>query len=75
MFMISLKCTRRILEVYRRLALIRRWEELYGSEPTYLKIIQGLELLGRRDHTEFLAVSIPTVLPDKFFNCSYKGII
>ena len=38
----------------RRLALMRRWEELYGSEATYLKLIQGLEQLGRRDLSELL---------------------
>ena len=38
----------------RRLALMRRWEELYGSEATYLKLIQGLEQIGRRDLSEEL---------------------
>lgn len=38
----------------RRLALMRRWEELYGSDATYLKLIQGLEQIGRRDLSEEL---------------------
>ena len=39
---------------YQRLGMMNRWEELYGSEATYLKLIDGLEQTGRRDLTEFL---------------------
>jgi hypothetical protein len=38
----------------QRLGMMSRWKELYGSEATYLKLIQGLEQTGRRDLTEFL---------------------
>jgi hypothetical protein len=38
----------------QRLGMMNRWEELYGSEATYLKLIEGLEQTGRRDLTEFL---------------------
>ena len=38
----------------KRLALLRRWEELYGSGATYLKLILGLEQIGRRDLSELL---------------------
>ena len=38
----------------QRLTMMNRWEELYGSEATYFKMIQGLEQTGRRDLTEFL---------------------
>ena len=38
----------------QRLGMMNRWEELYGSEATYLKLIKGLEQTGRRDLTEFL---------------------
>ena len=38
----------------QRLGMMNRWEELYGSDATYLKLIEGLEQTGRRDLTEFL---------------------
>lgn len=38
----------------QRLGMMNRWEELYGSEATYLKLIEGLEQTGRRDLTELL---------------------
>ena len=38
----------------QRLGMMNRWEELYGSEATYLKLIEGLEQIGRRSLTEFL---------------------
>ena len=38
----------------QRLGMMNRWEELYGSEATYLKLIEGLEQTGRRDLTESL---------------------
>ena len=38
----------------RGLAMMRRWEELYGSDATYLKLIQSLEQIGRRDLSEEL---------------------
>ena len=38
----------------QRLGMMNRWEELYGSMATYLKLIEGLEQTGRRDLTEFL---------------------
>ena len=38
----------------QRLGMMKRWEEMYASEATHLKLIQGLEQTGRRDLTEFL---------------------
>ena len=38
----------------QRLGMMKRWEELYGSKATYLKLIGGLEQTGRRDLTEVL---------------------
>ena len=36
----------------QRQAMMNRWEQLHGSEATYLKLIEGLEQIGRRDLTE-----------------------
>ena len=33
----------------RRLAMMRRWHKLWGSEATYLRLIKGLRQIGRRD--------------------------
>ena len=33
----------------RRLAMMRRWHELWGEEATYLKLVEGLRQIGRRD--------------------------
>ena len=33
----------------RRLAMMRRWHKLWGSEATYLRLIKGLRHIGRRD--------------------------
>ena len=41
----------------RRLAMMRRWHELWGSEATYLKLIEGLRQIGRRDLIEFLLLN------------------
>ena len=41
-------------EVLRSIALMRRWHQLYGSEATYLKLMNGLMQVGRTDLTEFL---------------------
>ena len=38
----------------QRLGMMNRWEQINGSEATYLKLIEGLEQIGRRDITEFL---------------------
>lgn len=38
----------------KRLGMMTRWKELYGSKATYMKLIKGLEQIGRRDLTEFL---------------------
>ena len=35
--------------VDKRFAMMRKWHELYGSEATYLKLINGLIQVGRRD--------------------------
>lgn len=66
----------------RRLALMRRWDELYGSEATYLKLVQGLEQIGKRDISELLIVLAQTTVAEPprdqqdprphshFLNCS-----
>ena len=46
-----------IRDVYRkpldkRLAMMRRWHELWGSEATYLTLLEGLRQIGRRDLIE-----------------------
>ena len=38
------------------LALLTRWKELYGSEATYCRLINGLDEIGRRDLTEMVLV-------------------
>ena len=38
----------------RRLAMMRRWHELWGSEATYRRLVEGLRQIGRRDLIEFL---------------------
>ena len=48
----------------RRLALMRRWDELYGSEATYLKLVQGLEQIGKRDLSELLIVLSQTTVAE-----------
>ena len=48
----------------RRLALMRRWEELYGSEATYLRLIWRLEQIGRRDLSELLITLAQTVVAE-----------
>ena len=42
----------------QRLGMMKRWEELRGSKATYAKLIEGLELTGRRDLTELLVSRI-----------------
>ena len=45
----------------RRLAMMRRWHELWGSEATYLRLVEGFQKIGRRDLIE-LVVQKPAVL-------------
>ena len=53
--------------VYRRLALMRRWHQLYGSEATYLKLINGLIQVGRRDLIESLLSNLHTNVGEPVF--------
>ena len=46
----------------RRLAMMRRWHELWGSEATYLRLVEGLRQIGRRDLIEFLKQKTHLVL-------------
>ena len=46
--------------VDRRLAMMRRWHQLYGSDATYLKLINGLKQVGRRDLIESLVNQLHT---------------
>ena len=43
----------------RRLAMMRRWHELWGKEATYLKLAEGLRQIGRRDLIEKIIDSEP----------------
>ena len=36
----------------RRLAMMRRWHELWGSEASYRRLVEGLRQIGRRDLIE-----------------------
>ena len=36
----------------RKLAMMRRWYELWGEEATYLKLVKGLRQIGRKDLIE-----------------------
>lgn len=36
----------------RRLAMLRKWGQLYGRSATYSKLVEGLEKIGRRDLSE-----------------------
>ena len=36
----------------RRLALLRKWRQRYGRDATYLKLVEGLQEIGRRDLIE-----------------------
>jgi hypothetical protein len=38
----------------RRLAMMRKWHRLWGSEATYLRLLEGLRQIGRRDLIESL---------------------
>lgn len=38
----------------RRIAMLRRWDELYGQGATYLRLAEGLASIGRRDVIELL---------------------
>ena len=42
----------------RRLAMIRRWHEMYGSSATYHKLIKVLEQTGRRDLCEAIIMEL-----------------
>ena len=37
-----------------RLAMMKRWHELHGSNATYLKLVEGLWVIERRDLIEFV---------------------
>ena len=51
----------------RRLAMMRRWYELWGKEATYLRLVEGLRLIGRTDLIEFVLVDILNCQqPDKY---------
>ena len=41
-------------EVERSIALMTRWHQLYGSDATYLKLMNGLMQIGRKDLVESL---------------------
>ena len=38
----------------RRITMLLRWKELKGNEATYLKLIEALAQIGRRDLIEFI---------------------
>ena len=38
----------------RRLAMMRRWHELCGKEATYLRLVEGLKKIQRKDLIEFI---------------------
>ena len=50
----------------RRLAMMRRWHELWGKEATYLRLVEGLRLIGRRDLIEFVVGILNCQQPDKY---------
>ena len=39
----------------RRLAMMRRWHELWGRKATYHRLVEGLKQIGRKDLIEFIA--------------------
>ena len=42
----------------RKLAMMRKWYELWGSEATYLKLVEGLREIGRQDLIERIIQSM-----------------
>ncbi len=48
----------------QRLAMIRKWQKMYGSEATYLKLALGLEKIQRIDLVEYLCTLIMRVCHD-----------
>ena len=50
----------------RRLAMMRRWHELYGREATYLRLVEGLRQIGRRDLIEFVVGILNCQQPDNY---------
>ena len=50
----------------RRLAMMRRWHELWGKEATYLRLIEGLRQIGRRDLIEFVVGILNCQQPDNY---------
>ena len=42
----------------RRLAMMRRWKKLYGMEATYLKLVESLMHVGRRDLADNIIMEI-----------------
>ena len=51
----------------RRFALMKRWHQLYGSEATYLKLINGLIQVGRKDLIESLLSHLHTNVGEPMF--------
>ena len=56
----------------RRLAMMRKWHELWGEEATYLRLVRGLRQIGRRDLIEFIVQSYQEPATDK--RCSVVPI-
>ena len=66
----------------RRLAMMRRWHELTGKEATYLRLIEGLRQIGKKDLIEHvvelkyedsakgLMISCPSRVAKRLLNCS-----
>ena len=50
----------------RRLAMMRRWHELWGKEATYLRLVEGLRQIGRRDLIEFVVGILNCQQPDNY---------
>ena len=46
----------------RRLAMMKRWHELWGRDATYSRLVEGLRQIGRRDLIELLTEKAHLVL-------------
>ena len=60
-------------QVNMRLAMMRRWHELYGSKATYLELINGLMQVGRRDLSESLLGQIHTKISEGKARANVEG--
>ena len=60
----------------RRLAMMRRWHEPWGKEATYLRLVEGLKRIGRKDLIDCLMLryTLRYDLPGKYLYASSRSV-